>query len=131
MEACLSSVPKIKSEPVNTDIIVDDYITLSDVTKDNCDFQRSLYFFTESNPVFALNDIIITKVKYSGNNPNNVCFDLKDSSGTLQTWAWGVGNMYKELKEPKQVTLIAELDSKFGKPSLNILNIIPKREIDK
>ena len=131
LEACLSSVPKIKSEPVSVDIVVDDYITLSDITKENCDYQRSLYFFTESNPVFALNDIIITKVKYSGNNPNNVCFDLKDSSGTIQTWAWGVGNMYKELKEPKQVTLIAELDSKFGKPSLNILNIIPKREIDK
>jgi hypothetical protein len=79
--------------------------------------------------VFAINNVIITKVKYSGNNPNNVCFDLKDKSGTLQTWAWGVGDMYKALKEPKQVTIIAELDSKFGKPSLNILNIIPKKNI--
>ena len=129
LEACLSAVPKIKMEPVNLDVIVDDYITLSDVTKNNCDYLRSLYFFTESNPVFAINNVMITKVKYSGNNPNNVCFDLKDKSGTLQTWAWGVGDMYKALKEPKQVTIIAELDSKFGKPSLNILNIIPKKNI--
>ena len=129
LEACLSFVPKMKIEPVSLDIIVDDYITLSDVTKDNCDYLRSLYFFTESNPVFAINNVIITKVKYSGNNPNNVCFDLKDKSGVLQTWAWGVGDMYKALKEPKQVTIIAELDSKFGKPSLNILNIIPKKNI--
>ena len=129
LEACLSFVPKMKIESVNLDIIVDDYITLSDVTKDNCDYLRSLYFFTESNPVFAINNVIITKVKYSGNNPNNVCFDLKDKSGVLQTWAWGVGDMYKALKEPKQVTLIAELDMKFGKPSLNILNIIPKGEL--
>ena len=37
--------------------------------------------------------------------------------------------MYKMLGEPKQVSIIAELDTKFGKPSLNILNIIPKGEI--
>ena len=130
LEKFLSAIPKIKIEPVKTEIVVDDYITLSDVTKKNCDALRSLYFFTETNPVFAINDVVITKVKYSGNNPNNVCFDLKDSSGTLQTWTWGIGDMYKLLKEPKQVSLIAELDMKFGKPSLNIISIIPKREIE-
>ena len=130
LEKFLSAIPKIKIEPVKTEIVVDDYITLSDVTKKNCDALRSLYFFTETNPVFAINDVIITKVKYSGNNPNNVCFDLKDSSGTLQTWTWGIGDMYRLLKEPKQVSLIAELDMKFGKPSLNIISIIPKREIE-
>jgi single-stranded-DNA-specific exonuclease len=130
LEKFLSAIPKIKIEPVKTEIVVDDYITLSDVTKKNCDALRSLYFFTETNPVFAINDVVITKVKYSGNNPNNVCFDLKDNSGTLQTWTWGIGDMYRLLKEPKQVSLIAELDMKFGKPSLNIINIIPKREIE-
>jgi single-stranded-DNA-specific exonuclease len=130
LENFLSAIPKIKIEPVKTEIVVDDYITLSDVTKKNCDALRSLYFFTETNPVFAINDVIITKVKYSGNNPNNVCFDLKDNSGTLQTWTWGIGDMYRLLKEPKQVSLIAELDMKFGKPSLNIISIIPKREIE-
>jgi single-stranded-DNA-specific exonuclease len=110
-------------------VVVDDYITVSDINKDNCESLRSLYFFTESNPVFALNDITITKVKYSGNNPNNICFDIKDKTGSISTWAWGVGDMYKMLGEPKQVSIIAELDTKFGKPSLNILNIIPKGEI--
>ena len=130
LNSLLSSVPVIETKEIHDiEILVDDFITLSEVNKSNCDSLRSLYFFTESNPVFAFNDIIITKVKYSGNNPNNVCFDLKDKSGTLQTWAWGVGDMYKSLKEPKQVSIIAELDMKFGKPSLNILNIIPKGEI--
>ena len=110
-------------------VVVDDYITVSDINKNNCESLRSLYFFTESNPVFALNDITITKVKYSGNNPNNICFDIKDKTGSISTWAWGVGDMYKMLGEPKQVSIIAELDTKFGKPSLNILNIIPKGEI--
>ena len=129
LNSILSAIPKVKSEPVQAEILVDDFIELADVTKINCDYLRSLYFFTESNPVFAINNVTITKVKYSGNNPNNICFDLKDKSDTLQTWAWGVGDMYKALKEPKQVTLIAELDVKFGKPSLNILNIIPKKNI--
>ena len=130
LNSLLSSVPVIETKEIHDiEVLVDDFITLSEVNKSNCDSLRSLYFFTESNPIFAFNDITITKVKYSGNNPNNICFDLKDKSGTLQTWAWGVGDMYKLLKEPKQVSIIAELDMKFGKPSLNILNIIPKGEI--
>jgi single-stranded-DNA-specific exonuclease len=132
LNSLLSSVPVIEVKEVHdVEVLVDDFIELSEVNKTNCNNLRPLYFFTESNPVFAFNDVTITKVKYSGNNPNNICFDLKDKSGTLQTWAWGVGDMYKALGEPKQVSIIAELDMKFGKPSLNILNIIPKREIDK
>jgi hypothetical protein len=57
-----------------------------------------------------------------------VCFTIKDNTGVCDTWTWKIGNIYKQLGEPKQVTLIAELDTKFGKPSLNILNIIPKGE---
>ena len=132
LNSLLSSVPVIEVKEVHdVEVLVDDFIELSEVNKTNCNSLRPLYFFTESNPVFAFNDVTITKVKYSGNNPNNICFDLKDKFGTLQTWAWGVGDMYKALGEPKQVSIIAELDMKFGKPSLNILNIIPKREIDK
>ena len=132
LNSLLSSVPVIEVKEVHdVEVLVDDFIALSEVNKTNCNSLQPLYFFTESNPVFAFNDVTITKVKYSGNNPNNICFDLKDKSGTLQTWAWGVGDMYKALGEPKQVSIIAELDMKFGKPSLNILNIIPKREIDK
>ena len=37
--------------------------------------------------------------------------------------------MYKQLNSPKNVTLIAELELKFGKPALNIINIIPEGEI--
>jgi hypothetical protein len=40
-----------------------------------------------------------------------------------------MGNEYKTLGEPKQVTLIGEVEYKFGKPSFNVLNIIPTKSI--
>ena len=40
-----------------------------------------------------------------------------------------MGEQYKALGEPKLVTIIGELDNKFGKPSFNVLNIIPKGEV--
>ena len=111
------------------EITVDDYITVTDLNKDNCDAIRPLYFFTESTPVFAIKDVTITKVKYSGNNPNNVQFFISDKEGKFDFWTWGAGDQYKALGEPKFVTLIGELDNKFGKPSFNVLNIIPKGEV--
>ena len=123
----------IASNPVETkttdmNIVVDDIITVADLNKDNCEAIRPLYFFTESTPVFAIKDVTINKVKYSGNNPNNVQFFISDKHGKFDFWTWGIGEQYKALGEPKLVTLIGELDNKFGKPSFNILNIIPKGE---
>jgi single-stranded-DNA-specific exonuclease len=114
----------VEDEPLQ--VIADDFITVSDINKTNCEALRPLYFFTEQAPTFILKDITITKVKYSNNNPDNICFTLKDNTGTCDTWTWKIGNMYKQMGEPKQVSLVAELDTKFGKPSLNILSIIPK-----
>jgi single-stranded-DNA-specific exonuclease len=124
----------IASNPVETkttdiNVVVDDIITVADLNKDNCEKIRPLYFFTESTPVFAIKDVTINKVKYSGNNPNNVQFFISDKYGKFDFWTWGIGEQYKALGEPKLVTLIGELDNKFGKPSFNILNIIPKGEV--
>ena len=124
----------ITSNPVETkttdiNVVVDDIITVADLNKDNCETIRPLYFFTESTPVFAIKDVTINKVKYSGNNPNNVQFFISDKHGKFDFWTWGIGEQYKALGEPKLVTLIGELDNKFGKPSFNILNIIPKGEV--
>ena len=124
----------IASNPVETkttdiNVVVDDIITVADLNKDNCERIRPLYFFTESTPVFAIKDVTINKVKYSGNNPNNVQFFISDKHGKFDFWTWGIGEQYKALGEPKLVTLIGELDNKFGKPSFNILNIIPKGEV--
>ena len=127
IEHIISSTPK--EEKQHIEIIVDDIITVSDLNKDNCEEIRPLYFFTESNPIFALKDITINKVKYSGNNPNNVQFTISDKTGKFDFWTWGIGEQYKSLGEPKLVTLIGELDNKFGKPSFNIISIIPKGEV--
>ena len=127
IEHIISSTPK--EEKQHIEVIVDDIITVSDLNKDNCEEIRPLYFFTESNPIFALKDITINKVKYSGNNPNNVQFTISDKTGKFDFWTWGIGEQYKSLGEPKLVTLIGELDNKFGKPSFNIISIIPKGEV--
>ena len=124
----ISSNPvEVKTTDIN--VVVDDIITVADLNKDNCERIRPLYFFTESTPVFAIKDVTINKVKYSGNNPNNVQFFISDKHGKFDFWTWGIGEQYKALGEPKLVTLIGELDNKFGKSSFNILNIIPKGEV--
>ena len=127
IEHIISSTPR--EEKQHIEVVVDDIITVSDLNKDNCEEIRPLYFFTESNPVFALKDVTINKVKYSGNNPNNVQFTISDKTGKFDFWTWGIGEQYKSLGEPKLVTLIGELDNKFGKPSFNIISIIPKGEV--
>ena len=120
--------PEIESN-ADIEVVVDDYISVKDINKDNCETVRKMYFFTESNPVFALNNITITGVKYSGNNPDNINFTIQDETDSYSFWSWGVGNQYKTLGSPRKVTIIGEFDTKFGKPSFNVLNIIPEGEI--
>ena len=123
----------LSNKPIETNsvinVTVDDFITVVDINKNNCEAIRPLYFFTETTPVFAIKDITIIGVKYSANNPNNVRFTIQDKSGTFDFWTWGIGEQYKALGEPRLVTIIGELDNKFGKPSFNVLNIIPKGEV--
>jgi single-stranded DNA-specific DHH superfamily exonuclease len=126
----INELPIIETEePEDIEIVVDGYITVSDINKDNCKLLQSLYFFTEATPVFALTNVTIDNVKYSNKNTDNICYTISDETGSTSTWDWGTGNMYKEMGSPKNVTLIAEFDLKFGKPALNIINIIPKGEI--
>ena len=109
----------------NIQIVVDDFITIADINKDNCDALKDLYFFTETNPVFAF-EAYVLGTKHSGKNYNNIMFKVQDKQGdTLDFWSWGIGNEYVSLGEPKKVTFVGEMEYKFGKPSFNVLNIIP------
>ena len=109
----------------NIQIVVDDFITIADINKDNCDALKDLYFFTETNPVFAF-EAYVLGTKHSGKNYNNIMFKVQDKQGdTLDFWSWGIGNEYVSLGEPKKVTFVGEIEYKFGKPSFNVLNIIP------
>ena len=122
----INELPVIEvEEPQDVKVVVDGYITVSDINKDNCKLLQSLYFFTETTPVFALTDVEISDVKFSNKNTDNIMYTISDKTGTTSTWDWGTGIMYKKLGCPKHVTLIAEFDLKFGKPALNIINIIP------
>ena len=109
----------------NIQIVVDDFITIADINKDNCDALKDLYFFTETNPVFAF-EAYVLGTKHSGKNYNNIMFKVQDKQGDiLDFWSWGIGNEYVSLGEPKKVTFVGEIEYKFGKPSFNVLNIIP------
>lgn len=109
----------------NMQIVVDDFITIADINKDNCDALKDLYFFTETNPVFAF-EAYVLGTKHSGKNYNNIMFKVQDKQGDiLDFWSWGIGNEYVSLGEPKKVTFVGEIEYKFGKPSFNVLNIIP------
>jgi single-stranded-DNA-specific exonuclease len=109
----------------NMQIVVDDFITIADINKDNCDALKDLYFFTETNPVFAF-EANVLGTKHSGKNYNNIMFKVQDKQGDiLDFWSWGIGNEYVSLGEPKKVTFVGEIEYKFGKPSFNVLNIIP------
>ena len=124
-EAILA-LPKVeKVVDDNIQIVVDDFITIADINKDNCDALKDLYFFTETNPVFAF-EAYVLGTKHSGKNYNNIMFKVQDKQGDmLDFWSWGIGNEYVSLGEPKKVTFVGEIEYKFGKPSFNVLNIIP------
>ena len=58
-------------------------------------------------------------------------FSIADEDNNkFEFWSWGIGEQYRALGEPKNVTLIGEIEYKFGKPSFNILNIIPMEMIE-
>ena len=124
-EAILA-LPKVeKVVDDNLQIVIDDFITIADINKDNCDALKDLYFFTEANPVFAF-EAYVLGTKHSGKNYNNIMFKVQDKQGDmLDFWSWGIGNEYVSLGEPKKVTFVGEIEYKFGKPSFNVLNIIP------
>lgn len=124
-EAILA-LPRVEKEvDDNIQIVVDDFITIADINKDNCDALKDLYFFTETNPVFAF-EAYVLGTKHSGKNYNNIMFKVQDKQGDiLDFWSWGIGNEYVSLGEPKKVTFVGEIEYKFGKPSFNVLNIIP------
>jgi hypothetical protein len=50
---------------------------------------------------------------------------VDEDNNKFEFWSWGIGEQYRELGEPKNVTFVGEIEYKFGKPSFNILNIIP------
>ena len=131
VNGAILALPKAEKEvDDNIQIVIDDFITIADINKDNCNALKDLYFFTEANPVFAF-EAYVLGTKHSGKNYNNIMFKVQDKQGNiLDFWSWGIGNEYVSLGEPKKVTFVGEIEYKFGKPSFNVLNIIPMEMIE-
>ena len=94
---------------------VDAEIQLVDVNRNN--FEALQLFAYDRNtfkaPLFAINGLEVTSFKTSKNNPNNICLNVKQGNKTMMIWAWGYGEYYKQLGEPKNITLLGELDVNF------------------
>ena len=91
---------------------------------------NKICFTVQEAPLFGINDVFINKVKYSKNNPENICFYFSDNTASKWVWIWGFASKYKALGSPKQVHLVCSIEQDFMKktiisPTLNVIDMIP------
>ena len=64
-------------------------------------------------PYFLLKDLKVETVRESKNNPDNIQLTLQDETKSFRTWAWRMGNRYKEIGRPKKIDAVAEIKIDF------------------
>lgn len=82
-------------------------------------------------PVFLVPHIVISQVRKSKNNPDNVKLTISDTTAYRNVWAWGFGEKYEKMGSPKYVSIICSLCQDFmfkhkEKETLRIIDIIPE-----
>lgn len=83
---------------------------------------------TFAAPTFALNNLEVISTKRSKNNPNNICFTLKDMQGNMsQIWAWKFGDKYEALGQPERIDLAGSIDKDFMSKNKCTLKVIDLR----
>jgi single-stranded-DNA-specific exonuclease len=92
------------------------------------DIVNIIPLFGSNQISFYMRNVNIDNAKYSKSNPNNVQFTFSDNTSTKKVWAWGYGDKYKEIGEPKKVNLYFYVQQDFmykDKPmlTLDILDI--------
>ena len=130
----IMDLPIEEVEEQDMQIVVDDFITIEDINKDNCEALKNLYFFTDSKPIFALTNLKVVNVGYSKNNSNNLKLTVIDANGNTGVyWGWKKSSIYHQLNNPKDITLVGYIEYDFRDnktPTFNILNIIPMEMIN-
>ena len=105
-------------------ITVDRIIKESDINKNFINKYDNILFFNEfTRPVYGLKNVQITGYHTSKNNPNNICFHIKNKSKEIKVWCWGYGSTYKAMGEPKLVDIVGMLSIFNGMIVLDIINI--------
>lgn len=119
------AVSKVPVEVTVADtVVVDRIITESDINKNFINKYDNILFFNEfTRPVYGLKNVQIVDYHTSKNNPNNICFHIKNKNREIKVWCWGYGNTYKAMGEPKLVDMVGTLEVFNGMYVIDIHNI--------
>lgn len=110
----LRSIDYQVSEPV---VYIDSEIIHSDVNKKTLSDLSKIPTDNEKFPApkFIIRDAVISGVRYSKNNPNNVCLSIVDRTGSKRDyWGWGIADKYNKIKSLNVVDIIGTLGWGFG-----------------
>lgn len=113
----------------NEDLYIDEIITLEHlndivytiVNMFPCDNRKY------KNPTFALTDLKIINYNVSKNNPNNICFNVKQGKQYKKIWAWGFADKYiTELGCPESIHIAGAITKSFmdKKYTMNVIDIM-------
>ena len=88
-------------------------------------------YMPQDLPIFYVPHTLITYVKESQSNPNNIRLKLSDNTSVKYVWAWGFGKKYEQLGKPNKASIICQITQDFMnkkevKATLKILDIIPE-----
>jgi single-stranded-DNA-specific exonuclease len=114
---------KEKAEP---ELIIDELINLVHINKTTYELINMIPYDNNSftNPVFALVDMEVEGVSISKSNPNNIQLHIKDETGRMSIWGWGMAPIYKAIGEPKRVHIAGTIDKDFMKPNRFTMKIV-------
>lgn len=116
--------------PVQTEIEVDNVITLKDINKDIVDsFDGIPFIDTLKEPLYAVKDLEVSAWSTSKNNPENLCLTVKDNSTKTpkKIWVWGFASQYLAMDAPKKIHLIGNVERDFMNKrnyTLSVKNVI-------
>ncbi len=97
------------------ELIIDGTITLDQANEKFFNLINAIPYAgkTMPEPLFRLENITITKVKKSGNNPDNICLTFNQGRKRGELWAWKMGQIYEDMGSPEHVTFICKLERDF------------------
>ena len=117
------------AEPFSVSVLnIDKKLDISDINLNNYkQINLMPYSMNFPQPVFAINGDLI-KVKESKNNPNNICYTVRDKNNKeqLDIWAWNIKPQLHKATESKDIWLAGSLTRNFmnqNKITLDVIDI--------
>ena len=117
------------AEPFSVSVLnIDKKLDISDINLNNYkQINLMPYSMNFPQPVFAINGDLI-KVKESKNNPNNICYTVRDKNNKeqLDIWAWNIKPQLYKATDSKDIWLAGSLTRNFmnqNKITLDVIDI--------